>query len=564
MTWSSVQELRKSGRFREAVDLGLLELAETPDDFKLRTQLDWAFYGLVKTLVSTVVARLKASQPVPGAAVNQIHQELRRFAKQQKRRPDNALSNIVREVSKIAPHFPPFPGFIRWVGIDGLGTEDWQYSQIDESRFPPIALGVARALAKWVKASSEATPGDIDYALEWIGRIRPIAEGNDALWLDWDMVFLLRRVHRHAEAAGILGSVIKAKRNEFWVWAEAARLYAEDQPDLALACACRALECGSEPKFTVRVHRELAQMLAERGDCAQASRELVTAINLREEQGWGIDKELQELINSSWYDPSASGGENPRDFYARHSQDALVLCFDSVEVKSATYLGVIVPHQQLDSPPGRKIRPLPRFAVRADSGVSVSIVGPGVRSHHLKIGEPVTLVIGKQLESSREAIVQISLRSEGTWWDCTDAASGLVSRVASDGKRPRIFVNRDVEVGIDEGAWIGSRPPALGEGVSFRLTRNQRSDRTDIFAVEPGPRPDFDVRIANGSLKRNPKGFGFLDDAFVAPHLVDGIPPDVIDVAAVLVYAKHPKEERYGWRAVAVSAEDHDLRPTTP
>ncbi|EOZ3002248.1 DUF7017 domain-containing protein [Pseudomonas aeruginosa] len=554
MTWVDVQALRKSGRFQEAIDIGLQDLANDPDDFKLRTQIDWAFYGLVKTLVSTVGAKLKASQPVPMQTISQIHAELRRFAKQPKRRPDNALSNIIREVCKIAPHFQAFPGFIRWVGNDGLGTEDWQYSQRDENHYPPIALGVARALAKWVKAFHDATSEDIDLALEWIDRIRPVAEGDDALWLDWDKVFLLRRIHRHAEATSILGSVIKAKRNEFWVWAEAARLYAEDQPDLALACACRALECGSDPKFAVNVHRELAQMLAERGDFSQASSELVTAINIRQEQGWGIDKELQELISSSWYDPSAPEAENQKDFYARHSQEALVLCFDSVEVRSATYLGVIVPHQQKEAPPGRKIRPLLRFSVRENGGASVSIVGRGVRVSSFKIGDPVTLVVGKQLESSREDIVQIAARPEGSKWDCTDAGSGVVSRVASEEKRIKIFVNRDIEVGVDDSAWVGSQPPSLGQGVSFRTTQNQKTGRTDIFAVSPGPRPDIDVRVANGHLKRNAKGFAFVDDGFVPPHLVESIPADVNDVTAVLVYAKHPKEERYGWRAVALSA----------
>lgn len=338
-------------------------------------------------------------------------------------------------------------------------------------------------------------------------------------------------------------------------------MYAEDQPDLALACACRALECGSDPKFTVNVHRELAQMLAERGDYPQASHELASAITLRQEQGWGIDKELQELISSSWYDPSASNAENPKDFYARHSQEALVLCFDSVEVRHATYLGVIVPHQQVDSLNGRKVRPLPRFAVRANNGASVSIVGPGVRSHHLKIGEPITLVIGKQLESNREAIVQISARPEGYTWDCTDTGSGLVSHEASKGKRLKIFVNRDEEIGIDDSGWVGPHPPLLGQGVRFRMTKNLKNDRRDIFAVEPGPRPDVDVRVANGHLKRNTKGFAFVDDAFVPPNLVESIPTEVNNVAAVLVYAKHHKEERYGWRAVAISAGSPPQQP---
>ena len=102
--------------------------------------------------------------------------------------------------------------------------------------------------------------------------------------------------------------------------------------------------------------------------------------------------------------------------------------------------------------------------------------------------------------------------------------------------------------------WVGSQPPSLGQGVSFRTTKNQKTGRTDILAVVPGPRPDVDVRVASGHLRRNAKGFAFVDDGFVPPHLVESIPADVNDVTAVLVYAKHPKEERYGWRAVALSA----------
>ena len=226
----------------------------------------------------------------------------------------------------------------------------------------------------------------------------------------------------------------------------------------------------------------------------------------------------------------------------------------SHRVSGLVQLGVIVPHQQQASPTDRKVRPLPRFAVRANGGPSVSNVGPGVRTSSFKIGSPVTLVVGRQLESNRESIVQILERPEGAIWDCTDTGSGIVSREASEEKRTKIFVNRDLEVGIDDSVWVGHQPPSLGQGVRFRITKNQKNDRRDIFAVEPGPRPDVDVRVVNGHLKRNAKGFAFLDDAFVPPYLVESIPTDVKDVAAVLVYAKHPKEERYGWRAVAISA----------
>ena len=552
MISTEIQNLRKSGNFQEAIKIGLQSLANNPEDFRLRTQIDWAFYGVIKQLVSTVNANLKSSKPVPMQTIEELRVELRRFAKHSKRRPDNPLSNIIREVCKIAPHFQKFPGFVRWIGNDGLSVEDWHYSQRDDNRYPPIAYGVARGLAKWVKASQGATPEDINLALEWINKIRPVAQGNDGLWLDWDKVFLLKRIDRCVEATNILGSVIKARRNEFWVWAEAARLYSEEQPELALACACRALECGSEPKFTVNVHRELAQMLAEQGDFSQASRELVTAVNIRQEQGWGIDKELQELISSSWYDPSAPEAENQKDFYARHSQEALVLCFDSVKVRSATYLGTIVPHQQKEMHPSRKIRPLPRFSVRANGDTSVIVIGRGVRVSSFKIGDPVTLVVGKHLKNHREDIVQVMARPEGSAWDCTDVGFGIVSRVSSERKRTKIFINRDTEIEIDNCTWVAKHAPLLGQGISFRCTKNQKTGRADIFNVQAGSRPDVDVKVATGQLKRSPKGFAFIDNAFVPPSLVETVPPEVENVTAILVYIKNPKDNTHGWRAVTV------------
>lgn len=70
------------------------------------------------------------------------------------------------------------------MGFDALGPEDWQYNQLDGNRFPPIALGVVRGLAKWVKAFPDAAQEEIDLALEWIDRVRPEVDRDDALWVD--------------------------------------------------------------------------------------------------------------------------------------------------------------------------------------------------------------------------------------------------------------------------------------------------------------------------------------------------------------------------------------------
>lgn len=44
-------------------------------------------------------------------------------------------------------------------------------------------------------------------------------------------------------------------------------------------------------------------------------------------------------------------------------------------------------------------------------------------------------VLGRQRDSAGEAIVQVSARSQGASWDCTDAGVGLITRVAEDERR---------------------------------------------------------------------------------------------------------------------------------
>ena len=59
-------------------------------------------------------------------------------------------------------------------------------------------------------------------------------------------------------ASQVLSSVLKLKKSEFWVWAEAARIYQFDQKDLALACFCKAMLCKTEEKFLIGIYRDIS------------------------------------------------------------------------------------------------------------------------------------------------------------------------------------------------------------------------------------------------------------------------------------------------------------------
>src|SRR5690606_13836229 len=132
-----------------------------------------------------------------------------------------------------------------------------------------------------------------------------------------------------------IARVLKRKRNEHWAWSEAARIYVDEQPELAIACYCQALRLGAEPKYVGKVHCELAALLAASGDFSQATREVLIAAESYDREGWKHPPELRNLLESEWYDPSLESRDAVA-FYAEHADDALALCFDRVTEIPAT------------------------------------------------------------------------------------------------------------------------------------------------------------------------------------------------------------------------------------
>ena len=447
---------------------------------------------------------------------------------------------------------PKFADIVYWLRPDGLRDEDWQPNVFEEKTYPSLATKIALALCKWAKAHPDAaTAEDTGMALEWIERSKANAPGDYPLWLNWSAALLLRQTGEFQRAAELLAGVIKAKRNEFWVWAEAGRLYLSEQPELALACFCRALECPAEPKFLVRAHRELAELLAEQEEFAQASREVAITIDIRQAEGWPVGRDMEALIAKPWYDAAAEGSEEPKAFYARHSASALALCFDVVETRAANYLGLLVPHTPKDPRPGRKPRPLPRFVTKDAAGHAWSLVGPGMTKLKLAVGAPVSVVIGQMVGDERRTIVHVSPR-QGEPLDCLEQHGGVVVREASAEKPMKVFIAGTGDESSVEGAV--QETLRVGDGVRFGLVRNPKNNRAEVLNVRRGELPDQDVRHIQGKLRRFPKGHGFVEEAFVSSLLVDTVENMVEDVIAVAVYAKHPKEERRAWRAIALRA----------
>lgn len=544
MNSSQIKALRDAGNFQAAIEQGLPHIA----DFKVLIQVNWAYYGLIKQQVTQA---LHQSQP-PANLIQRIYDTAYAYTKLPNRRADSSLSNILRELSKIAPYSPNYLEFIYWVlQVNGIQDSDWQVTEFQGKRYSPLVCNIARSLAKWANRFSQyAKPEDLAHIVEWLENTRPVAEGDDGLWLDWDRAKLLKNLDKHAEAAQVLASVLKAKRNEFWVWQEAGRLYANEQPDLALSCYCRALECKAKTEFTVKVHTELAMLLATLGETTWATAEILEVLDIRQKQNWKIGEDLQRIMSESWYNPTAEL-PNRASLYAQYSSDALKLCFDNVHEQPASFAGIL----ELPPPknlPYKKAKCLAKFIIQTRKNKAISILSTDNKTvSDWKPGTPAILTLGST-ENTPNTIMHIAPRMDGALWDCTQQSFGLVQDIQKDCFW--VFLNRHEQIKILLKNWQGEKPQ-LGTYVQLFTAVNPKKDHVEVLLAKAYKQREMnDVKVLSGNLKHHDKGFAFIEDIFIPSYLLSTIADDVQKVEVVAIYAKNPKKLEYGWRAVSLSS----------
>lgn len=548
-----IKSLRQAGKFQEAIEYG----KDYIDDFYALIQINWAYYGLIKRQVSEVLTLLEHHPPHYGK-IKQIYDTAREYAKLPNRRADSSLSNILRELTKLAAYSPDYLRFIHWVvRIDGIQDESWQASEYQGKQYSPLVCSIARGLAKWANHfSQQTTPADLEYIIGWLKNTRDVAVGDDVLWLDWDSVKLLKQLNKHQEAAQTLGYLLKTKNKEFWLWQQAGQLYASEQPDLAKACFCQALKCSRKPEFSVNVHLDLAQLLAEQDEIAWANGEVLQAKNIREQHGWKTGDALQKLLDAGWFNPeNALSDSELNQQYQQYAPDALVLCFDNVQEYEANFVTVFSVSSPADSPKKKKPKQLAKFIFRPNkNGQAVSVVSTETKTTtQFQAGMPVTLLIGKSVKG-QQTILHIRPRETGQFWDCADKQHGVVENIKNH--KIGVFLNRNNYVFAPIDLWQGDLPK-IGDGVLAYTAYHQKKDRQEILLAQANELvKNQDVKIFSGSLKRHEKGFAFVDDVFIAPHfLKDMDDMSNISVTVVAIYSKNPKKAEFSWRAIQLQVE---------
>ena len=550
--WKRIKELRKQGEHQLALEEGAVLLKDNADDFMVRSQLEWIHYDLIKGMAQEWEQHEDTGEPAPPELRNRLINQLRDYARLHPKFPSMAFGNIIAKLRKIAKHIESFPTMLEWFssqdayGTLGVPVDQWEPKVWDEKSYPSNALHLARALAAWVKSNPDKrTPEILDFALDTVEHVYRDSNDADKLWLEWDLAAMHRLAGDFDQAESRLKAVLKAKRSDFWPWAEAGRLYRPVQPKLAISCFCQAIRLGKEPKFLGKIHIEMAELLVDQGNLGQASQEAVVAAEIYDREGWSPPKELEALFGSDWYDPALS--HEPREsFYAEHAEQSLALCYDHSATVAGNFLGFT------EGRDGKK--PHPRFAVPSGNEARSLLGNRSLKTEGLQPGDPISLTIAT--DGDRQDILDITERT-GTKWDQVGKEPAVISRVFDDGQHAEVYCDRERYFRVPLCVIPQSDEIKTGVGVMACIVHIGKKGHMQVVFAEPGQLPEIDdLRIVSGSLRRMDGGFGFVDNVFIPPHLLNDHPSENPSASAIAVIKWNKKREEWGWQAIAISPTD--------
>jgi hypothetical protein len=131
-----------------------------------------------------------------------------------------------------------------------------------------------------------------------------------------------------------------------------------------------------------------------------------------------------------------------------------------------------------------------------------------------------------------------------------EMATGIVDSHHRSGKGFSIYIDLGNKLSARKGLFYGKGLPEVGTWLELKLANDgQQLEVMEAHKVES--KQSERVKLIEGALKLNPKGFGFVDDAFIAPHLLNGF-NDQEQVEAIKIWDENPKKGTPSWRVIKI------------
>lgn len=300
MSSQEIFALRKQGRMAEALDMARAEYKKDEADIWFLRAYAWPLYDHVKQIVDAYEAK-QLSPTTLNSRLNPLMREFSRMANPL--RGDSPFSQMIRLAVKVSKDWQEFLIFARWIGFNDFSDED-KASYVNEQgkNVDSLKTRFIRAICREsvVRASDPQTDQKLS---SWGQEVleQALEDAPNDQWLNYYQSKLHLVNGESEQAIKRLASVLRRQSRAAWTWALLGEILESTRPDDAITCLSYATQLAREEQEVAKVRIHLAQSLSLAGRFNEAAKQASLALQYREEHGFKVPQELQQLLASDWY-----------------------------------------------------------------------------------------------------------------------------------------------------------------------------------------------------------------------------------------------------------------------
>lgn len=359
MSFKEINDLRKSGKLKEALEMTTAALNIDPNDIWIKRAASWVYYAYIKAncntdsfdnfvdylqkikeleldkdeamlfdncgwQVGSLVFSLLKENPVDYKKLNTIFDIIKHF---HFTIPSDAYTFIYKAFHQGSAGWTRYLEFADWWNFDNFGTNDFIEEEINRRKMPSIA---EKAFIAYSKKLLEGVSGEYDENQQLINKSKIdsflpkleklTSEHPHFTYLSYYMAKLLLVSGSQQDALSAFMPFAKIKRNDFWVWQLFTEIFSDDK-EMQLACYCKALSLKTPEDYLVKLRQSFAELLVEMSLYVEAKTEIEILVATREKNGWNIPNQVNYWKRQVWYDSVITKGNN-RVFYTMHAKRA--------------------------------------------------------------------------------------------------------------------------------------------------------------------------------------------------------------------------------------------------
>ncbi len=303
-----VKELVDQGQFWEAFQV------HSADDSVSAEALAWTVFYLVRAAIKEERISREVVFEVLGTMSEKVQ-------------PDGKLvyKLILQQLIKAPESWWDGHSLTNWVdylgGFGILEGEDFQKTEFEGRKLICLAERLHIAYSKAL-LREKADSSRIQTYLDQV--VSPLLEPHQhMLYVSYFKAKLLLSSGSREEGLKAFLPFAKKKSGEFWVWQVMAEAH-QDQPELYLACLCKAMTCKTSAEFLSGIRERLIAHLIEAKEYDWAKTELDQLVAVREKMGWGLRGNHRQLLGSKWYGEAVQVDQKSRYVKLIHEAEALL------------------------------------------------------------------------------------------------------------------------------------------------------------------------------------------------------------------------------------------------